>query len=75
MGVALRRGPGLCPCVQKEKRHGGFKLKTVPGDLGLDGVGDLDWWENGGTLGLSLNSVVARNSQCDQCAWCIPLRI
>lgn len=43
MSVALRRGPRLCPCVRKEKRHEGFKLKTEPGDLGLDGVCDLDW--------------------------------
>lgn len=64
MRVALRRGP----CVRKEKRPEGFKLKIKPGDLGLDEVCDLDWWKNGETFDLSLSSVIARNSQCDQCA-------
>lgn len=64
MRVALRRGP----CVRKEKRPEGFKLKIKPGDLGLDEVCDLDWWKNGETFGLSLSSVITRNSQCDQCA-------
>lgn len=64
MRVALRRGLR----VRKEKRPEGFKLKIKPGDLGLDEVCDLDWWKNGETFGLSLSSVIARNSQCDQCA-------